>query len=321
MPVSLSKLAKDLAKFIDTEFSDFIAKIVIEELDANVDDEKMEKIIEKIKTKFDETYLTTKTTPRKSTPKKAKEPALSFEEYTKKYENNEEEKGCQWPITRGSEKGKVCGIPMLIGDEGYSIEDYNDCKIRCKACERNVGEKPYKKSKDWFHEKKIGNQVKGTPTTGISVPSIDMPVQTIGGVKEGIVSPTPENFVAGQDTGNMTPTKAKKKKSSPEKLKVKNIKHGKNTEEYSDFRSSSPYNGNIIMLRVHNEDGGRKTFGGKFDNLDDLDSESYLQSVVPLTEDDIEELKKYEYKYEYCGQSKDENIEDLLGQLSEDDSD
>jgi len=321
MPAVLTKLAKDIGKFVNTEYSSFVVKTVIKELDTEVSDEDMEKIIDKINKSFEETYLTAKSTPRKSTPKKAKQPAVTYDEYIEKYEDNETEKGCQWPITRGADKGKVCGVPMLIGDEGYSMDDYNDCKIRCGDCSRNVGEKQFKKSKDWFREKKIGNQVKGTPTAGHSVPENDAPVAAISGVKEGVVSPTPENFVAGQNTGNETPTKAKKKKSSPEKFKVKNIKHGKKNEEFSDFRSSNPHNGSIVLLRVHNEDGGRKTFGGKFSDLEDIDSNLYLQAVVPLTDEDLEDLKKYEYEYEYCGQSKDENIEDLLAEMSGDDSD
>jgi len=328
MPATLAKLAKDIGKFINAEYSGFVVKLTInsiKEMEKNIDeinDEDIEKIMEQVNKSFEETYLKTKTTPRKSTPKKEKEPALTYDEYIEKYENNDKVKGCQWPITRGADKGKVCGVPIPVDeDDGYTLDSYKNRRMRCKACERNVGDKPFKKSLDWFNEHATGNQVKGTPTSGHSVPENYAPVSSISGVKEGVVSPTPENFVAGQNTGNETPTKAKKKKSSPEKFKVKNIKHGKKVESYSDFKSSSPYNGSIILLRVHNDDGGRKTFGGKFSDLDDIDSELYLQGVIPLTEKDLEDLKKYEYEYEYCGQSKEENIEDLLDQLSGDESD
>ena len=117
------------------------------------------------------------------------------------------------------------------------------------------------------------------------------------GLKEGVVSPTPENFLAGQDTGNVTPTKSKKRKS-PEKLKIKKIKDGSH-DGFTDYRSSFEINDSYILVRKNHEED-EFTFGGKFTE-EDFDNTLYLQYVTELDSDDLSELEKYSYKYNYCG--------------------
>jgi len=129
-------------------------------------------------------------------------------------------------------------LRYLITGPTQTVDNDNICFLTCYKDMEVIDNTLvyYDKKKDAY----IGDgfNIHSSWRIGHSVPENDVPVASISGLKEGVVSPAPENFVAGQKTGNVTPTKAKKKKSSPEKFKIKNIEHGKKNEEHSDFRSS-----------------------------------------------------------------------------------
>jgi hypothetical protein len=338
----VNKMNKVIGEALKKEFIPFFATESIKflSLDFDTESETFNKLLEHLSQKYDETYISTskKRSPRK-TPKKDEdeEICLTYEEYIVKKEKTPGSILCDWIFTRGEKLNKHCArLAMDKNPETkseWTKEDMENYRVRCKKCERNYTMKANASNKDRYEKIRLGNQgnqVKGTPTYGVSLPETEneVPMHSITGLKDGVVSPTPENFLTGQDTGNVTPTKAKKRKS-PEKLKIKKIKNGA-YEDYTDYRSSIEINGHYILVRKNREED-EFTFGGKF-NDEDFDSSLYLQSVIELDEDDLKELEKYSYKYHYCGGSKktpdipeipdmddedeeDENVDDLLAGL------
>jgi uncharacterized short protein YbdD (DUF466 family) len=303
-----SKINKVIGDFLKKEFIPFFGTEAIKflSLDFDTESETYNKLLEHLSQKYDETYVNVvkKRSPRK-TPKKEEETDvdLTYEEYVEKQEKHPDEVLCSWIFGRGDKANRHCAR-VVTNKDVWSEKQISDYEVRCEKCKRNNSEKANATNKGRYLKIKIGNQVKGTPTPGVSLPESenDVPsMHSITGLKEGVVSPTPENFLSGQDTGNVTPTKAKKRKS-PEKLKIKKIKHG-SKDDYTDYRSSQEINGHYILVRKNHEED-EFTFGGKFENEDDFDNNLYIQGVTELDEEDLSELEKYSYKYKYCGASK-----------------
>lgn len=303
---AVSKMNKVIGEFLKKEFIPFFGEETISflSLDFDKDSETYNKLLEHLSKKFDETYvnIVKKRSPRK-TPKKEEESDvdLAYEDFVAKQKNNPEELYCPWIFGRGEKANKHCAR-KVYNKEVWSEQQISDYEVRCDKCKRNNSEKANATNKSRYLKIKIGNQVKGTPTYGVSLPESEneVPMHSITGLKEGVVSPTPENFLTGQDTGSETPTKAKKRKS-PEKLKIKKIKHGSN-EDFTDYRSSIEINGHYILVRKNHEED-EFVFGGKFIE-EDFDEKLYLQIVTELDEDDLKELEKYSYKYKYSGGAK-----------------
>lgn len=302
-----SKINKALDEFIKKEFLSFFTNEFNEHLNLEFNEEKISEIIKHMTTKYDEKYIiaTKKRSPR--TPKDVKkdedddeEVYLDFDDFMKKLDNNPDCLPCGWVYGRGPHKDKFCARNVRDPSD-WSEEDRTNFVQRCPKCIRNNDKKEsIERNTKKVMSFKIGSQVKGTPTPGASLPDTenDLPVQTMTGLSDSVVSPTPENYLSGKDTGTTTPTKAKSKRKSPEKFKIKKIKHGVH-DDFTDYRSSSKVNGKYFLVRSDTSSGSF-TFGGKFME-DDYDEELYLQLVAELDEDDIEKVKDYTYEYKYCG--------------------
>ena len=336
-----SKINKALELFIKNEFFSFTVNELNKYLELDFDDEKVNDCLEHLKTKYDEKYITSvkKRTPR--TPKsnsndeeEDKDIYITYEEMLNKIKSFPGKLPCGWVFGRGPHKDKFCAINVRDSSE-WSKEDRENFVQRCGKCIRHNSMKkdgvnvPNKDSIEKNTKKvmsfKIGSQVRGTPVKDVTqLPNTDneLPAETLTGISKDMVSPTPESFLAGQETGATTPTKAKSKKDSPGKkpCPVKNLKHG-TKDNYTDFRSSSRINGNYILVRRDSND--KIFFGGKFEDEEDLKSSVYLQGVTELDDDDIKELEKYYGEYKFCGPKKGKkNPEDLeIPNLDEDDDD
>ncbi len=321
---AVTKMNKIVNDAIKKELIPFLATGTIKflSLDHDEESETYNKLLEHLSGEYDEKYVNSqkKRSPRK-TPKKEEETdvCITYEEFVKKQEENPDKLYCSWIFTRGEKANKHCGV-CIQNKDAWSQNQIDDYEVRCDKCKRNNSEKANSSNKSRYLKIKIGNQVKGTPTPGVSVPENEVPMHSITGLKDGVVSPTPENFLAGENTDNVTPTKAKKRKS-PEKLKIKKIKHG-SREDFTDYRSSGEINGHYILVRKNHEED-EFVFGGKFIE-EDFDEKLYLQSVAELDEDDLKELEKYSYKYKFSGGAKKvpeeiPDIPDMDGDEEEDD--
>ena len=302
-----SKISKVIGDFLKKEFIPFFGTEAIKflSLDFDTESETYNKLLEHLSQKYDETYVNVakKRSPHKTPKKEETDVDLTYEEYVEKQKKNPDDLLCSWIFGRGDKANKHCGR-VVTNKDAWSSKQIDDYEVRCDKCKRNNTEKANATNKGRYLKIKIGNQVKGTPTPGVSLPESenDVPsMHSITGLKDGIVSPTPENFLTGQDTGNVTPTKAKKRKS-PATLKIKPIKNG-DKDDHTDYRSSQEINGYYILVRK-NHDEDEFTFGGKFENEEDMNSNLYIQGVIQLDEDDLSKIEKYSYKYKYCGASK-----------------
>jgi hypothetical protein len=316
-----TKINKALEEFIKREFLKFFTEETNKFLNLEFDDEKITELTTHLEKCYDEKYLCAakKRTPR--TPKGAKKEEaqeedtninLSYDDMMKKINDTPDCVYCGWVYGRGENRDKFCA-KVVKDSSQWSDEDKTNFVQRCQDHIRHNTMKkdginvPNKDSIDKNTKRvmafKIGSQVRGTPVKDVTqLPDTqnEMPVETLAGINKDIVSPTPESFLEGKQTGSTTPTKAKSKRKSPAKFKVKKLKHGE-SENKTDYRSSDKINGNYILVRCDSEQ--KFTFGGKFENEEDLESKLYLQGVIELDEDDLEQLKEYSYEYEYCGSS------------------
>lgn len=345
----------ELEVFIKNLFTNSFVKESNKYLDLQYDEEKLNEWIEQMKNKYDEEYASCfkKQTPKRTPAKeKNKEKAteedeeeeedeancyLTYEEFVEKQNKNPGSMLCSWIFSRGgpNKTNKHCAriAPVNpITKKEWTKEEIENYEVRCKGCKRNTGDGPNKRNKDRYLKIRIGNQVKGTPTPGASLPESEneIPMHAMTGLKEGVVSPTPENFLTGQDTGNVTPTKAKKR-NSPAKLKLKPIKHGVK-DSYTDYKIRDLLIDESAVLVRKIEEDDKYYLGGKFKN-EFKDDDKYLQGVCELEEDDLSKLEIYNLEYKFYGkyqttkkntpdipdldddEDDDDNVDDLLNGL------
>ena len=167
--------------------------------------------------------------PKKRTPKKKEESVeglwiepskyLEFVDSQKDKENPKVM--CPWICKKGSDKtkiGKACGV---IIDDGTFIE--NSYAVRCRSCKRNNTEGSTKRLKQHYEGLRDGNEVTGSPTAYNS--SNDEEAATtaknLTGLAANVTSPTgPKEFLDGNSAGIESPSKAKKKSSSPKGVSI-----------------------------------------------------------------------------------------------------
>ena len=293
--------------------------------------ETLAKSIEHLNDKIEQLF---KSTPKKRTPKKTPKSDendencfLTIEKAIEYAAKNPDEIRCQWRIPRGEHKDTICN---KVADGNWTDDDKKYYRIRCKCCKRNNSEKSNQRNAEFYENYELRNGamggVKASPLAEAEDDDDEKETAKIGGLKEGVTSPVPdpaESFLEGKNTTVHSPSNAKKGKKTPEPISVTKIKKHGEKDDYTDFRSSKKFMDKFYLLMRRSN--GQKSFvcGGKFRedfNVDDINN-LYIQEVVELNEEEIEEVKKSKISYEYCGQSKSKSESDLMDDIPVIDSD
>lgn len=267
----------------------------------------------KVESKFDEFCKEAK---KKKTPKK-NSPAvddgncfLTVDKAIKYMEENPEENRCQWRIPRGENKDRIC-FKLIDGE--CSEEAKSRYELRCKNCKRNNSEKSNQRNAEFFENYELRNGAQGGVKASPLADEADVSgkkteTAELAGVA-GVTSPVPdpaEKFLEGKNTTEHSPSRAKKGKRTPSSIGAAKIKEYGDGEDYTDYTSTKKHQDKFYLLLRRDKATKEFTCGGKFKSsfepkkVDNL----YLQDVVELNEEEIEEIKKSNLTYKYFGQSK-----------------
>ena len=217
---------------------------------------------------------------------------------------------CAWIRGRGCHAGKVCFETIPSSFKNYAGNIYD---ARCSDCQRNNKEKANKINAEKFEEVLNGTEVKGSPTNFNSVTVNQLPAASITGISDDsplspITKDPPSEFLKGNDTGDPSPSKAKKKKSSPrtKKLKLGVIKKVKLEENFKYYRSKETIEGDTWIVS-QNTETDKYNIIGKFEGEKDEFSTEDFENLSELTEEDLIEAKTYKLDYEYYSKKSSED--------------
>ena len=299
------KQTKELEKFIsekiEKNFIDAISKYCSQKgfpvITADGTDETQEKIKDFI---YNEVFKSA--TPKKASPKKAKNTMLTHEQYEEKV-IEEKKKGngvCPVIPSRGQYKNDFhCGI-IVVGASGLCQSE-----VRCEPCKKKNNMNPTK----GYFSRDIGSSV----TVTLS-PSFNSPVDQEDKEDSDSNGGDPvAAYLTGNTKGIMSPslavTKDESESEDEEKVKPPAMTKIKKTTKFCDYRYE--IEDMVILIR---ETNGKHQVGGKFVGIKKFTG-AYLEYVKELSESELSLLEKYKLSYKFLGTGEEDNDDDELAAL------